>query len=253
MLNPKAFFDRVKKDIEKGGLSQEQVDGLNRLVGAFESRNWPIFYAAYALATSKRECGSKYQPVREGFKKTDAEARKYVAKYYPTKYGKPTVYGGQFAYGRGDVQLTWADPTPGKINNYGKADAKLAEMGLIKRGELLANFDLALRPDLSVVIMMVGMDEGWFTGKKNSDYLSGSVPDFYNARRIINGTDHASEIADNARLFLYALQDGGYGVVPVAVPPAPNPHPDPIPQPPDVEPIVASKPSMFERFRKFFS
>lgn len=253
MLNSKAFFDRVKKELHRGSLNQSQVDGLNRLVGAFENRKWPIFYAAYGLATSLRECGGLYQPVREGFKKSDAEARAYVKRNYPTKYGKPTMYDGQYAYGRGDVQLTWALPNSNNIANYEKADAKLAKLGLIKKGELLADFDLALRPDLSVAIMMVGMDEGWFTGKKNSDYLDGEVPDFRNARRIINGVDHADEIATNARKFLYALQDGGYGKE-LSVPPVkPVVPPPPPPPPPVVVPVAETKPSLFERFRKFFS
>ena len=252
MLTPKAFFDRVKKEIHNGGLSQSQVDGLNRLVSAYEKRGWPIYYASYGLATSHRECGGLYQPVREGFKKTDADARYYVRRHYPTKYGKPTVHGGQYAYGRGDVQLTWA-------YNYEKADEKLAEMGLINKGDLIANFDLALRPDISVQIMIHGMEEGWFTSKKLSDYLNKPVPDFYNARRIINGTDHAAEIAEVALKFQYALADGGYRqnytplptqvpATPPVEPPRPQVSLEPVPTVPEPQ-----KPAgVFDFFRKFF-
>lgn len=248
MLNSKAFFDRVRKNIHSR-LNQDQVDGLNRLVGAFESRQWPLAYAAYGLATSKRECGGLYHPVREGFKRTDAEAREYVKRHYPTKYGRPTKYNGQYAYGRGDVQLTWALPNLANIANYEKADAKLASLGLIKAGDLLANFDLALRPDLSAAIMVYGMEEGWFTGKKLSDYLK-DVPDFRNARRIINGTDHAEEIANDAREFMYALQDGGYGVI--QAPPAPLPPPDIQAPAPPPEPVREPKLTLSQRLRRIF-
>jgi hypothetical protein len=224
-VNRKIFFDIVRKNLHPKGFEHSQVNGLTVMLDAFEKYRWPINYAAYALATTWREVGGTYQPVREGFKKTDAEARAYAAKHYPKKYGKPTIYAGQYAYGRGLVQLTWADPT--HIDNYAKADTKLSAKGLIGRGDLIDNFDLALRPDLAVVIMMDGMDEGWFTGKKNSDYLVGPNPDFRNARRIINGLDHADEIAATAKKFLYALQQSGYGL---SASPAPKPTPAPEPE-----------------------
>jgi hypothetical protein len=45
------------------------------------------------------------------------------------------------------------------------------------------------------------MKRGLFTGKKVGDYLRGTNADYYNARRVINGTDHASEIMGDARKF----------------------------------------------------
>lgn len=252
MKNPKAFFDRARS-MHGGKLTQQQVDGLTRLYSTYERYNWPIAYAAYGLATSKRECGGLYTPVREGFKKTDAEAREYVKKHYPTKYGKPTIYGGQYAYGRGDVQLTWAPPNKDNIDNYGKADKKLAALGLIKAGELTKNFDLALRPDLSAVIMVSGMQEGWFTGKKLSDYLDKQPPDFRNARRVINGTDHADEIASDALLFMYALQDGGYDQFPAQPEPPPAPRPPDLPAPPEPPaPVVTEKLTLAQRIARLF-
>lgn len=251
-MDREKFFDRVRKEIHPGGFTQEQVDGLNYLLDAFEEVNWPIYYASNALGTAWREVGGRYVPVREGFKKTDAEARAYVKKHYPHKYGVPTIYGGQYAYGRGIVQITWADPRPGKIDNYGKADRKLAEMGVIKKGDLLADFDLALDPKIAAKIMIYGMDEGWFTGKKNSDYLDRDVPDFFNARRIINGVDHADEIAEVSRKFLYALQAAGYGKPPVAAP-KPEPVVPPPPPPPDVPKVkVPETLTLMQRLSRIF-
>lgn len=62
---------------------------------------------AYGLATARREVGAGMVPVREGFKKTDAEACAYVLRHYPTKYGRPAGRWGHVYYGRGYVQLTW--------------------------------------------------------------------------------------------------------------------------------------------------
>lgn len=236
-MDREAFFNRVRKELYPNGFNQSQVDGLNFILDGFEDAKWPIFYAANGLATIKRECDSTYQPIEE------------YGKGKGKPYGQPTKYHGQVAYGRGFVQLTWALPNHKNIRNYEKADAALAKRGLIKPGDLLANFSLALRPDLAIVIMIAGMDEGWFTGNKNSDYLSGSVPDFLNSRRIINGTDHAKQIAADARIFLHALQDAKYGQVykpvvetPVIVPPVA-----------DVEPVVAPKPLTFaQRLARIF-
>lgn len=55
--------------------------------------------------------------------------------------------------------------------------------------------------------MVDGMEAGRFTGKKLSDYLPG---DYVNARRIINGTDKAEQIAGYARQFEAALKAGGW-------------------------------------------
>lgn len=240
-MNRKAFFDYLRKTLHPKGFVSEQVQGLDAMLDGFERNNWPLNFAAYGLATARREVGTTYQPVREGFKKTDAEARAYVKKHYPTKYGKPTVYGGQYAYGRGLVQLTWADPN--YIDNYAKADAELSKRGVIKKGELLANFDLALRPDVAIEIMILGMTEGWFTGKKCSDYLSAPNPDWKNARKIINGLDHATEVAESAIIFQKALIAGEYGLLrtspPIQTPPAPEPVKVTAPPPPVPERSVS--------------
>jgi putative chitinase len=71
-----------------------------------------------------------------------------------------------------------------------------------------------MRPDVAAKIMVRGMEQGAFTHKKLSDYLplSGRAGfDAYkNARRIINGTDKADEIAKLAQKFEAALIAGGW-------------------------------------------
>jgi hypothetical protein len=65
--------------------------------------------------------------------------------------------------------------------------------------------------------MHLGMSEGWFTGRKMIDFLPGhgSAERFryIAARRIINGQDHAEEIADMALDFEAALLAGGWRLV----------------------------------------
>lgn len=114
-------------------------------------------------------------------------------------YGAPAGPYHQLYYGRGLVQLTW-------LANYEKADKRLHELGVLKADESLVQTpDLALRPDVAAAVMIHGMIEGWFTGRKLGDFFHGSVSDWFDARTIINGHDHAGEIAAWGMQFYSAL------------------------------------------------
>lgn len=187
LAHPDKFFAALKTSF--GPLNQSQVDGFNRLLKTMGDANWPIAWAAYGLATVWHETAQRMQPVEEAFWKDDAW-RKANLDYYPW-------------HGRGDVQLTWK-------KNYIRADN---ELGL--GGKLVANPKLALDPEISSQIMQIGMERGWFTGKKLADYLpvdpaAGNLSQFADARRIINGTDKAIVIANQAQLFQTALALGSW-------------------------------------------
>jgi hypothetical protein len=55
-----------------------------------------------------------------------------------------------------------------------------------------------MQPDISLFVIVHGMINGTFTGKKLADYINGDRLDFNNARRIINGTDRMQLVADYA-------------------------------------------------------
>ena len=59
---------------------------------------------------------------------------------------------------------------------------------------------------MSSAIMVYGCVEGWFTGKKLSDYFNETTSDWVNARRIVNGTDRSHEIAGHSKAFNAALE-----------------------------------------------
>lgn len=140
---------------------------------------------AYVLATTRWETNHTFEPVREAYYVKNAEAwRKKNLRYYPW-------------YGRGFVQLTWEA-------NYKKAGDKIGV-------DLIANPDLAMEPNNAAKIAVLGMKEGWFTGKKLSDYITLTKSDFVGARRIINGTDKAADIAALAKTFDAELKGVGYG------------------------------------------
>jgi len=151
-------------------------------------------HLAYMLATDFHETGSKMQPVREGFKKTDKEARRVVAR---RKYGKPEGPWGHVYYGRGDIQLTWFD-------NY-------VRMGKILGLPLAEKPDLVLKSKVSKAILVEGMldgasKDGDFTGKSLQDYFNETTDDAVGARRIVNGTDKARLIASYHAEFLEAVE-----------------------------------------------
>ena len=189
LADPAQFFAYVRARPPLGPtLSQEEVDGCTRILAACGAERFPASWAAYVLATSVHETAGTLRPVRE------------YGKGAGRTYGKPGRNGGQIAYGRGDVQLTWDQ-------NYERADREL-ELG----GRLIANYDLALEPAISARIIVRGMREGWFTGVSLEKYLPlvADLKQFENARKIVNGTDKAALIAGYAVTFQAALQAGGW-------------------------------------------
>jgi len=178
-INREKFFAAVRASF--GPLKQEQVDGFGAVLDAIEGL--PLAHQAADLATAWHETAATMQPVTEAFWKSEDWRRKNL-RYYPH-------------HGRGYVQLTWP-------KNYARADAEL-DLG----GTLIANPDRALEPQIAARIMRLGMEEGWFTGKKNSDYLpatgKATRPQFEQHRRVINGVDKAALIAGYALTFQDAL------------------------------------------------
>ena len=181
MINRDKFFSRARPSVFRGFMTQSQVDGCNDILDAFE-KTYPegdMRWLAYMLATAYHETAFTMQPVPE------------IGHGRGRPYGKPDPETKQTYYGRGYVQLTWR-------SNYEAMSPVCGE-------DLVANPDLALRPDLAAKIMMVGMQDGMFSGHKLADFFTPHVTDFLNAREIINGRDCEAQIAAYARNFLAAL------------------------------------------------
>ncbi len=185
---PDKFFAAIRPLF--GTMTKPQVEGIQAKLTAFAAAGSPIAHVAYGLATSFHETGRKMQPVPE------------IGRGRGKPYGKPGKHGGQIAYGRGDVQLTWDF-------NYQRADD---ELGL--KGALTSNYARAMETEISASIMVLGMTEGWFTGRSFASYLpakgAASLKQFVSARRIINGIDRAELAAGYAMTFQLALVAGGW-------------------------------------------
>lgn len=202
LANPKAFFDRVRgADLLGPTLTPSEVAGCNAILAACDG--WPLAYTAYALATAYHETAGTMQPIKE------YGGNEYLRRNYDVtgrdpvrarKMGNAEPGDGVRYCGRGFVQLTW-------FVNYQRAARELGE-------PITANPDLAMRPDIAARIMRLGMAEGWFTGRKMANFLPSAGRatrgQFTKARAIINGTDKAEKIAQEALDFQDALTAGGW-------------------------------------------
>ena len=178
----KPFFDTIRESL--GALRQDQVSGMQAILAATEKL--PLHERAYLLATAWHETAFTMQPILE------RGTTRYFDKYEPnTRIGKRlgnTRPGDGFIFrGRGYVQIT------GRAN-YQRASE---ELGV----DLVAHPDDALKPEVAALILVRGCTEGWFNGKKLSDY-----GDYLNMRRVVNGMDRADDIRDYARVFEAALK-----------------------------------------------
>lgn len=198
MIDRAAFFASVRADF--GRLTQPQVNGFSTILDAWGDAD--LRFIAYSLATTWHETAKTMQPIEEYGK------------------GRGRAYGPSGFYGRGYVQLTWED-------NYRRAGQKLG-------ADFVRNPRLVMEPKYAVQILVRGMSEGWFTGKKLADFFNATKNDPRRARQIINGMDRADLIAGYHAKFLKALTAAKR-----ADPPAP---------PPDIEPVAEAKPAPARRF-----
>jgi len=160
-----------------GGLSQSKLDGINFLLANIERDTRPDSNAAvarrqlaYVMATTKHEVADTYQPI--------------------TEFGNrncPRYDGGCTYKGRGYVQLTHR-------YNYER-------MSDVVGVDLVANPERALEPNIAYPVMSYGMFNGSFTGVGVGRYINSSQTDYWNARRVVNGTDKASLIQGYANNF----------------------------------------------------
>lgn len=147
---------------------------------------------SYILATTLHESGmGKYMVEIWGKPPTS-----YQVNYEGNSRLGNDQPGDGFKYrGRGFCQIT------GK-SNYRYWEK---EFGI----DFVSNPELMSDPNIAAKVLVRGMRDGRFTGKKLSDYINDKHVDFFSARKIINGLYKADLFQQAAESFVKAFNYGG--------------------------------------------
>jgi putative chitinase len=216
-MNRATFFASVRKSVFNGSMSQSQVDGLEAILDASAKIGvTDIRMIAYAMATPMIETGGTYSPVTENLNySVDALKSKFgnrISSSDAAKYGRTAmqkanqeaianiIYGGE--WGKNNLGNT----QPGDGWKYrGRSLTQVTGRRNYAKFGLEENPEDAMHIKTAAEIMVKGMRDGSFTGKKFSDYF-GTNAQWVQARRMINGLDKAEEIAAYAQKFHTALK-----------------------------------------------
>ncbi len=199
---PDKFFAEIRRPLFGNSLSQSQVDGMNAVFAKDAQAPQDPRWLAYEFATAYHETGAAMQPIRERGNGDGPDADKFDD--YLQKYdtGRLAAALGNTPEADGDG-VRWCGRGLVQITGHRNYEVFAGLLGI----DLLANPDLALRLDVSIDIMFIGMQRGTFTGRKLGDYFNAGGTDWTNARKIINGTDKAEKIASHAKIFYAAIKN----------------------------------------------
>lgn len=126
-------------------------------------------WLAYEFATGFWETEWTLEPIRE------------IGCGRGQPYGIANPYTGQVYYGRGLVQTTW-------YANYLKLKRLLGV-------DCVMHPDLLLQMQYAAPALFVGLEEGIYSGRRLGQFFNDHVEDPVQARRMVNGLDHADAIA----------------------------------------------------------
>lgn len=196
-------------------LSPDRKEGLKYILSTAigDSSVELIPELAYMLATTKHETAHTYMGISEFGQGRGRPYGREITVIDPTTQ---KVYKNTY-YGRGYVQLTWGF-------NYQRLDHHLGHGIFPHRNQtreesynrgftisapaksLYLNPEMALEKENSYVGLVWGMQQGIYTGRTIGQYISSGNIDYFNARRVINGTDRAADIAAYAEDFEVILR-----------------------------------------------
>lgn len=192
-MNRTAFFAALRGKLFKG-FTQEQTRRIEAILDEIKAADYHHPYGvAYILATAHHE-SDRFKTCREYGDEAYFKRMYDIEGSRPQKareLGNTNAGDGAKYAGKGFIQITGR-------KNYQKLGKKL---GL----DLINNPELAARDDIAARILVHGMIDGDFTGKKLDHYFTIETYDFWGARRMINGTDKADHIAGYAEHYLQAI------------------------------------------------
>lgn len=198
-INLATFFNCIRPALFGGTISQGQVDGCEAIIGLWPEIPAdvdPLEAVSNMLGTAYLETGKTMQPISEW------GGTAYFHRMYDIEGERPekarelgNIHPGDGAlyHGRGYPQMTGRD-------NYRKLGQRIGV-------DLEGNPDLALVPKNAARIMLYGMAEGLFTGRKLVYYFpKGGRINRLEARRMINGLDRAHDVESYHATFYNCLQ-----------------------------------------------
>lgn len=191
-------FAKFKEVFKVKSINQAFVDGVNGLFAAFNDHKEldasnPL-YVSYNLATAYHETAFTMQAITEygGVRYFD----KYDTGRLAERLGNTSKKDGDgYKYrGRGHVMIT----------GYGNYKKFTDILGI----DLVNSPDLALDPIVSAKILTIGSLKGIFTTRRLNQYIKYGLDrnEWINARRVINGVDKNTMIADYAIKFLQCIK-----------------------------------------------
>lgn len=192
------FFERYGEQFEP--LTDDGKAVLTQLFSLIDKdkRITDVRHVAYTLATIKWETANTFKPLTEPGSDENLEARYGPASNLGRSLGNTEPGDGSRYKGRGYLQLT------GK-RNYQRVNELLGLVGT--DSDLMKYPEKAAEPQIAYRITAAIMSQGFVTGKKLGDFINNQNTDYTNARRIVNGLDHAAEIADSAKRFEQILKE----------------------------------------------
>lgn len=217
-MNRATFFASVRKNPFGGILTQAQVNGIEALLDECSKQVvTDLRHVAYILATPMIETGGSFEPTTESLNySTEALRAKFpnrISQADAQKYGRNSSHPanqemiGNIIYGGEWGKKNLGNTQPGDGYKY-----RGRGLSQVTGRRLYEIFGYADRPEEmagiqgSAYAMVKAMKEGTFTGVKLSDFLNASKEDWRGARKTVNGTDRADDIAKHALAFYAALK-----------------------------------------------
>ena len=178
-----ADFISCIKNATSNFLQQHADASMPDIYNEMKSEGLTTAQAAYVIATAQHESHFGRLMIEQNVRSSRYEGRSDLGNTQP---GDGTKY-----IGRGYVQLT------GRFQYQFWSD----RLGI----DLINNPELAEDPEIAAKILVDGMKNGLFTGRKLSDHINENETDYTGARWVVNQQDRAADIAAIAEGFEDAI------------------------------------------------